>query len=142
MSHDDAGEASVIVGIQPPLEAQLAALPLEELEARLHLYGETVRQPKPHEFTKGFKQRRRSELTAHLVEAYRRRPARTLVCALGWPLADSVTGPLLAALQTFDWKENLRPQVQASGYAILKPPPIRPPAPSWARTDPRRVHRP
>ena len=95
---------------QPPLADQLAALNVEQLEQRLRDFGCKLREPAADEFVPGFKQRRKAELLEQLVASYSQRP-RTIVHSRAWPLSESRTAPLLAALRAMDWSENLRPQV-------------------------------
>lgn len=133
-------------GTQPSLEAQLAALPLDVIEARLREhFGQLVRLPEQDEFTPGHKWRRKKELLDQLVAAYAARP-RALVRCAGWPIPDSLTAPLLTALQKMDWTQHARPSVEAAGYVILRRPWVLQPrhpnaARRWADDDPRTVRR-
>jgi len=132
-------------GEQPTLFDQLAALPLEQLSDRLEALGVTVRQPSAEEFVQGFKAARRQELLSALCAEYSVRatsqPRQVIRDNAGVALPDPATEPLLSALRMMDWRENVRPAVNASGYALLKRPPVLAKPPPWRQTDPRMVRR-
>lgn len=153
-SYEGGSKATARVGGQPTLDEQLNALTLTDMEERLEVIGEKVRQPEAHEYTAGFKIRRRAELLQTLCAAYAARvitQPRVVVHddVTGFQLSQAYTAPLLEAVRMMDWKENARPLVQSSGYVILKRPwelkPLHPRAtgegPRWHDQDPRMVRR-
>ena len=100
-------------GGQPPLEAQLQALTMEQMEERLRSLGRAAREVSPQElFDLDFKEKRRRELLASLL-GYPRAVRRLR----GLPVASEALLPLL---QRLPWDGNQRPAVRASGYMTLK----------------------
>lgn len=139
----------VDVGSQPSLREQLNALTLTDMEDRLQVMGEVVRQPEEQEYIAGFKIRRRVELLDALCAAYASCSSqpRLIIEDAGLKLLDEYTDPLLEAIRMMTWKENARPLVSSSGYVVLKRPwelkPLDPRATTsrWSERDPRSVRR-
>eukprot|EP00961_Rhodomonas_salina_P285163 3853215-Rhodomonas_salina.2 len=130
---------------QPSLRSQLSALTNEQMEQRLRSDFElSPREVALEEFAPGFRARRKEELLTSLLDAYAAAHAAAQLSsssfrvrsyiyedAPGVALPDSLTAPLLRALRNMSWKENARPGVQSSGYAVLKrQPAASPPASS------------
>mmetsp|Transcript_23213 Transcript_23213/g.65910 ORF Transcript_23213/g.65910 Transcript_23213/m.65910 type:complete len:1084 (-) Transcript_23213:29-3280(-) len=141
---EEATEYLTTTGAQPELREQLEALTVEQMSSRLEAFGELVRQPRPEEFVRGFKAARRVELLDALCAGYAARAdsqPRNVVHDVGVPLPEHATEQLLEALRMMDWKENVRPAVHASGYAVLKQPYELKVQPRWREGDPRAVRR-
>mmetsp|Transcript_25977 Transcript_25977/g.86519 ORF Transcript_25977/g.86519 Transcript_25977/m.86519 type:complete len:517 (-) Transcript_25977:109-1659(-) len=144
VADEGTAEYLTVTGAQPELAAQLEALTVEQLSARLEAFGVSVRQPGPEEFVQGFKALRKAELNDALCAAYaagQTSQPRNVVHDVGVALSESATGELLAALRMMDWKENVRPNVHASGYVVLKRPYELSAPPRWRAEDPRAVRR-
>lgn len=136
-------EDLTIPGAQPSLRAQLEAFTIEQLASRLEALGVAVRQPSTEEFVSGFKAQRKRELLDELCAEYAREaaPPREVLRSAGIEVPQVAAAELLSALSIMDWKENVRPGVDASGYVVLKRPYELSTAPRWRDSDPRAVRR-
>mmetsp|Transcript_9761 Transcript_9761/g.14329 ORF Transcript_9761/g.14329 Transcript_9761/m.14329 type:complete len:224 (-) Transcript_9761:200-871(-) len=105
--------------------------------------GQPVRAPASEEFIRGFKVSRKNELLNQLCEAYAspESPRRVVQRSQGALLPPDGIQSLLVELRRMDWKENVRPQVDASGYCVLKRPYELTTQPRWKVDDPRSVRR-
>merc|ERR1712216_616288 len=87
----------------------------------------------------------RTELLNLLCTAYAAKEEmgqpRVIVSDVGESLPLSSTTQLLESIRMMDWKENVRPNVTASGYVILKRPYEMKEPPRWHERDPRSVRR-
>eukprot|EP00930_Biecheleria_cincta_P049070 TRINITY_DN34320_c0_g1_i1.p1 TRINITY_DN34320_c0_g1~~TRINITY_DN34320_c0_g1_i1.p1 ORF type:complete len:637 (+),score=79.24 TRINITY_DN34320_c0_g1_i1:112-2022(+) len=134
----------MLPGEQPPLRQQLEPLTLEQMTERLKELGEEVRPATQEEFVIGFKARRRGELLEALLRAYQacsHERMRVVVRGQGVELDLSMCRTLLEAVRMIDWKENVRPQVNAGGYIVLKRPYELSAPPRWHERDQRAVRR-
>merc|ERR1712183_767040 len=113
---------------------------------RLIAFGEKVREPSPTEFVTGFKAVRKAELLDTLCAAYAAKaldeqPRRMLRTEVGEILPATEVAELLKVVRMLDWRENVRPGVDATGYIVLKPPSEHCGSPGWRDSDPRVVRR-